>query len=125
MSANLMQGLSITFVGVTVVFASLIILCAIIYLFSVLIPNKDKNSSNKDSDEKLIDISSNNNAEAEKLESNLSDDTLVAVLTAAVLASMGDRPDIKIRVTSFKRIQQTSPVWNVIGRKEYISNKLS
>jgi|BioPla2DNA2_1021312.scaffolds.fasta_scaffold44455_1 sodium pump decarboxylase gamma subunit len=125
MSADLMQGLSITFVGITVVFASLIILCALIYLFPMLIPNKNKNSSNKVSDEGLIDISSNNNAEAEKPESNLSDDSLVAVLTAAVLASMGSRPDTKIRVTSFKRIQQTSPVWNAIGRKEYISNKLS
>lgn len=125
MGDNLMQGLSITFVGITVVFASLMILTAIIYLFPKLIPNKDKTSSNKTSNEEPVNTPSNNDMETAEPVSNLSDDSLIAVLTAAVLASMGDRPDVKIRVTSFKRIQQTSPVWNAVGRRENITSKLS
>jgi hypothetical protein len=53
-----------------------------------------------------------------------SDNSLIAVLTAAVTAYMGSSSDVKVRVTSFKRIPQTSPVWNTVSRSEYISNKL-
>jgi Na+-transporting methylmalonyl-CoA/oxaloacetate decarboxylase gamma subunit len=125
MSANLMEGLSSTFVGIVVVFVLMIILCAIVYLFQKQTPNKDKKSSSEASDERLTDISNNIYTESGKPESSSSDDSLIAILTAAVIASMGNSPNIKIRVTSFKRIQQTSPVWNTVGRKEYISNKLS
>ncbi|NMB34298.1 MAG: OadG family protein [Clostridium sp.] len=111
-----MEGLSMTFVGVTVVFASLALLCVIIYLFPLFTPKKNKTSSN----EVLPEQKDN---EPEKNVS--SDDSLVAVLTAAVLASMKKRPDVEIRVTSFKRIQQTSPIWNGVGREEYIFDKLS
>lgn len=53
----------------------------------------------------------------------LSDDSLIAVLTAAVMAMQSD-PDVKIRVTSFRRIPQSSPIWNTIGRRERIEGKL-
>ena len=47
---------------------------------------------------------------------NSSNSSLIALLTAAATAYMGSSSDVKVRVTSFKRIPQTSPVWNTVGR---------
>lgn len=124
MSEALKLGLIMTFVGITVVFSSLVILSVVISFFPLLNPKKNKKSSNQHSADQFTAASIENGEEIENTEGDLSDDSLVAVLSAAVLASMRDRPDVKIRVTSFRRIQQTSPVWNATGRKEYISNKL-
>ncbi|MFZ5988289.1 MAG: OadG family transporter subunit [Bacillota bacterium] len=124
MNETISLGLNMTFVGIVVVFASLIILCIIISFFPILNPKKTRTSAKSEpaniSSIPQVKDTRNNGVP----EGDLSDDSLVAVLTAAVLASMRNRPDVKIRVTSFKRIEQTSPVWNTTGRKEYIANKL-
>ena len=64
------------------------------------------------------------NEKAQIRDVDLPDDSLIAILTAAVMASMQNNPDIKIRVTSFRRINQSSPIWNTTGRRERIENKL-
>ena len=43
---------------------------------------------------------------------------ILAVITAA-LAAMNTR-DVKLVVKSFKRVGQTSPIWNMTGRFEQI-----
>lgn len=53
------------------------------------------------------------------------DENLVAVLTAAVLASMGKEPEYKIRVKSFRRIPQSSPIWNFAGRTDNVTDGLN
>ena len=78
MYEKLMEGLSMTFVGVTVVFASLALLCVIIYLFRYLPQRKIKLLLTRYCPNKKITNPKNVS----------SDDSLVAVLTAAVLASM-------------------------------------
>lgn len=108
------------FVGITVVFLALII-----SLF-IKVLNVRKNSKN-DSDAfgeiaSILEIEEN-----EKSTSNLKDtgnNEIIAVLTAAVLAVSKSRPDYKLKVKSFRRIPQTSPIWNVAGREEQISGKL-
>lgn len=55
---------------------------------------------------------------------DMPEEELVAVLTAAVLAAMRPAPDCKLKITSFRRIPQISPIWNAFGRSEYLSNKL-
>lgn len=52
------------------------------------------------------------------------DAEFVAILTAAVMSAMGPKMECKIRIKSFRRVPQTSPVWNTVGRSEFISNKL-
>ncbi len=49
---------------------------------------------------------------------------LIAILTAAVLASLGREYENKIQIKSYRRIPSTSPAWNLMGRNEYILNKL-
>jgi hypothetical protein len=48
---------------------------------------------------------------------------LIAVLAAAVAAAQDDS-GTPFRVVSFKKSSQTAPVWNLMGRQEYISGKL-
>lgn len=112
---------TITLIGTAIVFASLIALCILMYFFPLLNYRRKKTSITEDNSDK----SSYLEIEEDDLpDDNLSDDSLIAVLTAAVMASMRNSPDIKIKITSFKRIPQTSPVWNTTGRNEYISKKL-
>ncbi|AUS96611.1 hypothetical protein CDQ84_18415 [Clostridium thermosuccinogenes] len=56
---------------------------------------------------------------------NIGDDKeLVAVLTAAVVAYMGSGSASNIKVKSYRRIPQSSPIWNLMGRKEQIDSML-
>lgn len=115
-------ALTITLIGVTVVFLSLIALCVLMSFFPLLNYKRKKSSITP---EETSDESSYLEIDEEDLSDNdLSDNSLIAVLTAAVMTSMRNSPDIKIKVTSFKRIPQTSPIWNTTGRNEYISKKL-
>lgn len=116
----------LTVVGMFVVFISLIVLA-----FAISVLSKVLSFADKTKPQDVSERSSENAALAETscaLESDssndCSDDALIAVLTAAVLASMGNRPGCKIRVNSFRRIPQSSQVWNSVGRVEYLSEKL-
>lgn len=102
------------------IIVGMLVLSVVIFVyFFVSSKNKAKSSN--------LNLTSNT-VEQDKLKTqedseDLSDDSLIAVLTAAVMA-MQSNTDIKIRVTSFRRIPQSSPVWNTIGRRERIEHKL-
>ncbi len=53
----------------------------------------------------------------------LSNNEIIAVLTAAVNAAISVNPDIKIQVKSFRRVSHNAPVWNYYGRKEQVIGK--
>jgi len=97
--------------------------CFIIALFAY-INNKKSNSSASDNSQSSADLTTVSDKTVNPTGNLSDDDALVAVLTAAVLASMETDPIFKIRVTSFRRTNETSPIWNTVGRKEYISGKL-
>ena len=98
----------------------ILVLCAVILIY-FFVSGKSKSASN--SSEQANNTSTDTIVEAQTDNEALSDDSLIAVLTAAVMA-MQNNPDIKIRVTSFRRIPQSSPIWNTIGRRERMENKL-
>lgn len=115
-------ALNLTFVGMTVVFMSLLLLSLIIGLFSKILNFTKRDQGN-----------GGNSDESSKLE--IEDETteaanaphraeLLAVITAAVMAAMKDKPGCEIRVKSFRRITQTTPIWNLAGRAEHIAGKL-
>jgi len=99
-----------------VIIGILFILGVVFIYFYVSGKNKDKSGSEGTT-------VAPNNAPSQKAGKDLSDEELIAVLTAAVMA-MQSNPDIKIKVTSFRRIPQSAPVWNTIGRRERLENKL-
>lgn len=82
-----------------------------------------KNKTQSDSSSVESSIVTKDNVQVQKSNEDLSDDELIAVLTAAVM-SMQSNSNIKLRVTSFRRIPQSSPVWNTTGRIERLEDKL-
>jgi len=106
-------------VGISVVFLALISLSFAIYVFGKVMVTGTKREKEKPVKEKLENVGS--------IEVNTDindDDELIAVITAAVQASLvkaGISPECKIIVKSFKRISDGTPVWNSTGRKELLS----
>lgn len=48
---------------------------------------------------------------------------LLAVITAAI-TMMNTSTESKLVVKSYRRINQTSPVWNTMGREEIVGSRL-
>ncbi|WP_010247496.1 OadG family protein [Acetivibrio cellulolyticus] len=101
-----------------------ILVCVALVLFYFILFSKDKTKFKESKRENEPVVIETPNKESQMTAGDLSDDSLIAILTAAVMASMQSSPDVKIRVTSFRRIPQSSPVWNTIGRRERMENKL-
>lgn len=47
-----------------------------------------------------------------------SEEELVAILTAAVMASLGTPTRDTLRITSFRRVEVRRPEWNLAGLRE-------
>jgi hypothetical protein len=63
-------------------------------------------------------------SDIESAHSEFSDQELVAVITAAIMASGRTRPESKIRITSYRRVPLNSPAWNAAGRAGILSSRL-
>ncbi|MCF6461108.1 OadG family protein [Clostridium sp. Cult3] len=112
------QSLLITVFSMLIVF---IVLIAISYLIGLL-----RAATNKDKEKTEVENISNTvekTPQSSKEEQNIDDEELVAVIAAAIAASMGVTiPDINIK--SIKRVSTPSPIWAEMGRIEEISKKL-
>ncbi len=121
---NLSLSANVIFVGMVVVFVSLILLTYIIVLSNKIL-NAVKGASGENN--KTAGNISQEMGEYRRSSSSYSDapaEELVAAITAAIMASVDTHPGYNIRLKSFRRIPQTAPVWNVAGRNEYIAGKL-
>lgn len=108
----------ITVFSMSVVFAGLIFLAMLISVLKAVSVEKEEVKK-----ETITSIEAKRNT-AEKAEEIKTDDgELVAVIAAAVAASLGANiPDINIK--SIKRLQQSSTTWAAAGRNEQIYGKL-
>ena len=118
--------ITVTLVGIFVVFMALVLLSLIIYTASKILNIRRKApkiESYTDKDRApILKVSGDERTDAP--DGSPSDEELIAVLTAAALAGLRRSSECKIRVKHFRRIPQTSPPWNLRGRNEYISDKL-
>lgn len=48
------------------------------------------------------------------------DDELIAVLTAAVAASLGQTTTYNLKIKSYRRVESGSPVWNRTARRDNV-----
>lgn len=119
---NLSLAINVIFVGVTVVFLSLIFLTLIISMSTRILDAVRGSSGGKK--KQTDDASALEIDEVEASDSSASTDELIAVITAAIMSSINASPDYNIRIKFFRRIPQSAPVWNVAGRNEYIAGKL-
>ena len=145
---NILLSLNTIFVGLAIVFSSLLLLSlCVILLPRILGANLNFGKSRSGVIDKET-VFSEANAETNAVETepqpgfalrdagkgvkngsplpgnDVPDTQLVAVLTSAILAHMNARPDVKISVKSIRRTGATSPVWNAAGRIEQVSGRL-
>lgn len=111
------DGLKISGFGMVVVFVGLIILAFLISLLSKM--SKEKRAE----ESPVIGIIESDN-KIEEVESCINnDEELVAVIAAAIAASLGvSVSDINIK--NIRRTTQNTPVWAAAGRQEQIYSKL-
>ncbi|HHW30831.1 MAG TPA: hypothetical protein GXX20_04025 [Clostridiaceae bacterium] len=124
---NLSLSINVIITGMVVVFSSLLVLSLIISLFGKVSntkKNRPDNPASADNQPEGSDTASYSESVSTQTKAADSDSELIAVLTVAIMASGMTRPDTKIRVTSYRRIPVTSPVWNIAGRTEVISGRL-
>ena len=66
--------------------------------------NRVSDSKNKSVSTEIIPVSSDNEEE------------LIAIFTAVISASYGTSTKCNLKVSSFKRIENSTPVWSTAGR---------
>ena len=111
------QGLPIAIIGYVLVFVVLAILWGIIEIMHYALTPKEKKANADKSTNSTADIKTETVVEAEQVE----DGELVAILTAAVAASL-NTSTYNLKIKSFKRIDTKNNVWANASRNDAINN---
>lgn len=116
------DSLLITVFSMVVVF---VVLAAISYLIDLLriVTNKEERKTSLLEEKNIDKIKKTSEVKEEKVVDSTEDEELVAVIAAAIAASIGvDTVDINIK--SIRRVAPSQPKWAEVGRMEYINSKL-
>lgn len=116
MSEALSTGGLTTVLGLGIVFAVLVILMCVLYLFKVIF-YKDPNKAKKVAEAPVEAVVTESVAEE-----TVDDDELIAVITAAVAASL-NTSTYNLQIKSLRRIKDNRPSWNKEGLRETIGNR--
>ena len=113
----LLEGLKVTVVGLTIVFAVLIILMIVLMLMKVIFAKEPK---------KQAAVQEVKPAPAAPVQSaaedDIDDEELIAVLTAAIAASL-NTSTYNLQIKSYRRIGNGSPAWNQAGLRDTIDSR--
>ena len=113
LSEALAMGGQTTVIGLAIVFAVLIILMIVLSLFKVIFYKKPKTQA----------APAAAPAQAAPVEEETADEEeLIAVLTAAVAASL-NTSTYNLRIKSYRRTDNKMPAWNKAGVTETINNR--
>lgn len=115
----LSTGLSVTGVGISIVFGVLLILMIVLCLFKVIF-YKDPAKTVKKTVQETPAPAAPTPAAAPKDEMN--EEELIAVLTAAVAASL-NTSTYKLQIKSYRRIDNSKPAWNKAGVRDTINSR--
>ena len=99
--------------GMAIVFSVLVVLMIVLYLFKVIFHKQPKKQE--------VTATPVQETAAEP-ENEMGDDELIAVLTAAVAASL-NTSTYNLNIKSYRRIDNTRPAWNREGLRETINNR--
>lgn len=120
LSEALKFGGMTTLLGLCIVFGVLVVLMIVLYLFKVVF-YKDPNKQKKNAAEPTADNRTTLTADT-AVNNTIAEDELIAVLTAAVAASL-NTSTYNLRIKSYRRIEDKRPVWNKAGINETIGNR--
>ena len=114
----LSEGLKVTGVGLSIVFGVLIILMIVLMLFKVIFY--------KDPSKKAAPAPAPAPAAPAPVQTaakdDMDEDELIAVLTAAVAASL-NTSTYKLQIKSYRRVDSKKPAWNRAGVRETINSR--
>lgn len=118
----LLYGLIVTLFGMTIVFLVLIALWWILSAMKSFSVTKKKQENNQAIVEKSVTPAAANITTAQSSFDDATDDEIVAVIMAAINASMGAKSNLIIR--SITRIGDNTPIWGQIGRSVQMLNRI-
>lgn len=114
------EGLQVTVIGLIIVFSVLIILMLVMMLMKVIFykPQNDAKTAQKPPAPAPAPVSAAP-APAPAVQNSVDEGELVAVLTAAIAASL-NTSTYHLNIKSYRRIENTSPAWNKAGLRDVI-----
>ena len=104
-----------TVMGILIVFGVLLILMLVLYAMQVIFKGKKQPEAKEEAPAVV--------PQAQQA-AQMPEEELIAVLTAAVAASMGAASTYGLQIKSYRKISDNNPVWNQMSRRENIMNQL-
>ena len=118
MAEALQVGISTTVIGLAIVFSVLIVLMLVLMLFKKMFGNTE----NKPIAEQPKTAVPAPAAKQTVSQNEESEEELIAVLTAAIAASL-NTSTYNLKIKSYRRIQNNAPAWNKAGIKETMESR--
>ena len=116
----LSEGARVTVLGLSIVFSVLIILMIVLMLFRVIF-YKDPAKQAKQA-APAVQAAPAEAVKAEPAKDDMDEEELVAILTAAVAASL-NTSTYNLQIKSYRRVGGISSAWNKAGVTETINNR--
>lgn len=114
------EGLLVTAVGLIIVFAVLAILMVSLMLMKSIFYKSDKSDKPVKNEIKAVEPVINKGSSIEKKQDDLE---LVAVLTAAIAATL-NTSTYNLKIKSYKRVGASVSAWNRAGNSEMINTRM-
>ena len=102
--------------GMSIVFGVLVVLMIVLYLFKLIFYKNPVKTA------KPVDTVKETPVVETKAEDDVDDDELIAILTAAVAASL-NTSTYNLNIKSYRRINDVRPAWNKQGLRETIESR--
>lgn len=118
LSEALSTGGITTVTGLAIVFAVLIILMIVLMLFKVIFYRDPAKQKKAEAPVQTAPAAEEVKADSEEVD----EDELIAVLTAAVAASL-NTSTYNLHIKSYRRVDNKKPAWNRAGVTETINNR--
>lgn len=119
LSEVLSTGTQTTITGLAIVFSVLIIIMFVLKLFEVIFSEKKSTPS-----ENVTAVKQEKEVQAVPVstQSSMTEEQLIAVLTAAVAASL-NTSTYNLQIKSYRRVGNSRPSWNKAGVTDTINNR--
>lgn len=120
---NAAQDFNVVIVGFVLVLCALLLLAFIVSLLPKIVGSGRKK---KKEDKKVQEgnVAPETEIEISAAEEAEDEEELVAVLTAAIMSYYGNETKCNLKVTSFKRIDNSSNAWSNAGRRDHLDASL-
>ncbi len=115
-----MSDASVVLVGISIVFICMIIITLLLYAFPLIFGGKKK-KSREDRTEAASDVLKEEAPAKPEVTVEGGDQELIAVITAAVTAYMGENSQGRFRVASFRRVGDRASAWSKTSRLENLA----